>query len=86
MSLDARKQVLGVPTSSDINRPVQSQKQARSLKFWIQEEKKLYCVAKTKALISLAVTAKLMCAFVLAQAKIWFSHNAAHIYGYTVSI
>ena len=32
----------GVPTSSSINWPVQSQKQASSLKFRIQEEKKLY--------------------------------------------
>ena len=39
----------------------------------------LYCVAKTKALISFAVTAKLICAFVYAQAKIGFSHDAAHI-------
>ena len=33
-------------------------------------------VAKTKALIS---TAKLICVFVFAYAKIWFSHNAAHL-------
>ena len=36
-------------------------------------------VAKTKALISLAVTAKLICVFVFAYAKIRFSHDAAHI-------
>ena len=35
-------------------------------------------IAKTKALISCAVTAQLICAFVFAQAKIWFSHDAAH--------
>ena len=29
-------------TRSDINRPVQSQKMVRSLKFWIKEEEKLY--------------------------------------------
>ena len=34
---------------------------------------------KTKALISFAVTAKLICVFVFAYAKRWFSHNAAHI-------
>ena len=34
---------------------------------------------KTKALISFAVTAKLICAFVFAQAKIQFSHEAAHL-------
>ena len=38
MSRDARKPVFGFPTRSDTNRPVQSQKQARSLKFckWIE--------------------------------------------------
>ena len=36
-------------------------------------------VAKTKALISFAVTAKLICAFVFAYADCWFSHGAAHI-------
>ena len=34
-------------------------------------------VAKTKALISFAVTAKLICVFVFAYAKIRFSHVAA---------
>ena len=36
-------------------------------------------VAKTKALISFAVIAKLICIFVFAYAKIWFSHVAAHM-------
>ena len=36
-------------------------------------------VAKTKALISFAVTAKLICAFVFAYADCWFSHVVAHI-------
>ena len=35
------------------------------------------CVAKTKALISFAVTAKLICAFVFANADCWFAHAAA---------
>ena len=35
-------------------------------------------VAKTKALISFAVTAKLICVFVYAYAKSRFSHDAAH--------
>ena len=34
---------------------------------------------KTKALISFAVTAKLICVFVFAYAKSRFSHNEAHI-------
>ena len=36
-------------------------------------------IAKTKALISCAVTAQLICVFVFAYAKSRFSHNEAHI-------
>ena len=36
-------------------------------------------VAKTKALISFAVTAKLICIFVFVYADCWFSHVAAHL-------
>ena len=36
-------------------------------------------VAKTKALINFAVTAKLICAFVFAYADYWFSHAAAQM-------
>ena len=36
-------------------------------------------VAKTKALISFAVTVKLICVFVFAYAKKLFSHNEAHL-------
>ena len=35
-------------------------------------------VAETKALISCAATAQLICAFVFAYAKGCFSHDAAH--------
>ena len=35
--------------------------------------------AKTKALISCAVTAQLICAFVFAYAECLFPHDAAHI-------
>ena len=34
-------------------------------------------MSKTKALISFAVTAKLICVFVFAYADCWFSHDAA---------
>ena len=37
-------------------------------------------MAKTKALISFAVTAKLICVFVFAYAKGRFSHDAAHLF------
>ena len=36
-------------------------------------------VAKTKGLISFAVTAKLICAFVFANADCWFSYAAVQI-------
>ena len=36
-------------------------------------------VAKTKALISFLVTVKLICVFVFAYEKRWFSHDEAHI-------
>ena len=36
-------------------------------------------VAKTKALISFAVTTKLVCVFVFVYAKSQFSHNEVHI-------
>ena len=38
-------------------------------------------VAKTKALISFVVTAKLICVFFFAFAKIRFSHNEAQKFG-----
>ena len=37
-------------------------------------------VAKTKALISFAVTAKLICPFVFAYADCWYSHAATQFY------
>ena len=38
--------------------------------------------AKTKALISFGVTAKLICVFVFAYAKSRFSHDVAHFINY----
>ena len=37
-----RKPTTWVPTRSDTNQAVQSQKQARSLKFWVYVEEELY--------------------------------------------
>ena len=42
-------------------------------------EEGLYYVAKTKKLISCAVTAQLICVFVFAFAKNWFSYDVAHL-------
>ena len=72
-----RKPAIGSMTRSDTNQPVQSQKIARSLKFGFENKRDctIY-VAKTKVLISFA---KLICAFVFAYAKCWFSHEMACI-------
>ena len=55
----------------------------RWLKAWnFVFRKKRYCtiqVAKAKALISFAVTAKLICVFVFAYANCWFSHAGAQM-------
>ena len=64
MSHLIRKPTMWFLNKSDTNRAVQSQKQARSSKFWIYEKEEVYYpLAKTKALISFAVTAKLICVF-----------------------
>ena len=66
--------LVGKPTMwllnrSDTNRPVQSQKMARGLKFRIYEEEELYYPCKeNKGAEPLAVTAKLICVFVFAYA------------------
>ena len=75
-------------TRSDTNQLVWSQKQARSMKFQIEEEEGLYYLwSENKGTDQLrsycedrfAVTAKLICAFVFAYANCWFSHGAVHI-------
>ena len=35
-------------------------------------------MAKTKVLMSIVITAQLICGFVFAYAKSWFSHDDAH--------
>ena len=65
-------------TRTDTNQPVQSQKKVKSFKFQIHEEEGFtICVAKTKALISCAVTVQLICAFVFTYANCYFSFVAA---------
>ena len=74
-----RKPTFWFQTWSDTNRAVQPQKMARGFgfrKYWDCSIR----VAKTKALISFAVTAKLICVFVFAYAKRWFSRDAAQFY------
>ena len=63
---------------SDTNQAELSQKQGRSFEF-MKKIKCTICVAKTKALISFAVTTKLICVLVAAYADCWFSHMVAEI-------
>ena len=72
------KPTMWFPNRSNTNRPVQAQKQARSLKFWSQVEEELYYPSSENKGAD-QVTAKLICAFVFAYADCWFSHGAAHI-------
>ena len=64
--LNVRKPVSGFSTRSNTNRAVQPQKMDRGLKL----VKRLHSlIAKTKALISFRVTAKLVCIFVFTCCK-----------------
>ena len=68
-------------------RPGPTQTRLYSYRRWLETgnfefRKKRDCtihVAKTKALISFALTTKLICVFVFAYAKSPFSHNVAHL-------
>ena len=71
-----RKPTFWFPTWSDTNRVAQPQKISRDLDFGFGKKRDCTIrVAKTKALISFADTAKLICIFVFAYAKCWFSHD-----------
>ena len=68
-----RKQVFKFPTRSDTNRAVQSLNMVRGLKFGFRKQRDCtFYVAKTKVLISCAVTAQLICVFVLHLQKAGF--------------
>ena len=81
-----RKPLIWFPNRFDTNRAVQTQKMpARDWKFWILQVEELYIhEAKTKALISFTVSAKLICTFVFAYAECWFSPDAAHIMRFSI--
>ena len=71
-----RKQTILVPTRSDTNRTVQSQKMV------MEKVEELYypCIENKGAdQLRSSVTAKLICAFVFAYADCWFSHAAVHV-------
>ena len=71
-----RKPHSGFPTRSDTKTGCTSTEDGKMLE--ISDAGTSY-EAKTKALISFAVTAKLICVFVFAYAKSRFSHNEAQI-------
>ena len=74
------KPTIWVPTRSDTNQPVQSQKMVRGWKFWIEKVEELYYSCST-------VSAKLICVFVFAYANCLFSHAAAQmVFDYVVLI
>ena len=74
MSLCMRKPTIWVPTRSDRNRAVQSQKQARRALELLDSRRRVIVlsvtVVKTVVLISCAVTAQLICAFVFLHMQI----------------
>ena len=74
-----RKPKFWLPTWSDTNQAVQLQKIARGLKLRNKKVGGLYYMYLYMEHISFAVTAKLICAFVFAYAKRWFSNDAAQI-------
>ena len=77
--------LMGKPTMwflnrSDINRAVQPQKIARSLKFPIYEEEELYFPSsENKGTNQLRVYREADLLFVFASANCWFSHEVAQI-------
>ena len=65
---------------TDYTQPVQLQKVARSIKFWMKKEEGLYYpCSENKGMDQLRGYAKLVCTFVFAYTKYWFSHDTAHI-------
>ena len=80
MSRGARKLVLGVSDQVRNKLTCAGTEESQKLEIWdLRRLNFTIRVAKTKALISFAVTAKLICVFVFAYAKIPFSHDAAHM-------
>ena len=77
MSLCVRKPTIWVPTRSDTNRPVQSQKMVRGWKFWIWKLEELYYQSSEN---KGADQLRSICTFVFTFADCWFSHAAAHFH------
>ena len=63
-----RNQQSGFPTKLDKNRPVQSQKQARTLKIWILKEEEMYYLCRENN------GADQLCSNCTADLRLLFSH------------
>ena len=77
---NARKSVIRI--SNQVQHiPVYTHSEKKNITFEIMvtctSRRGIDCVAKTKALISCAVTAQLICAFVFTLAEIWVSYDPA---------
>ena len=63
----------GLRPGKNTNQPIESQKIARSFKFRMKEEERLYYpCSENKGVICFAVTVKLICVFVFAYEDCWF--------------
>ena len=69
------KPTIWFPKGSDTNQAVQSQRQARSLKFWIKEEEEVYYLCSENKGADGYREADLR----LIYADCWFSHREAQI-------
>ena len=81
MSRFMGKPTLWFPNRSDVNRPVQAQKRARSLEFRIEVEEELYYLSsENKGADQLRGYREAdLRLFFFAYADCWFSHEAAYI-------
>ena len=77
LSCDTRKPVFGV--SDQVKHKTACASTEDGWKLEILDLRRRGIVLSTKALNSFAVTAKLICAFVFAKAKIRFSHDVAQL-------
>ena len=76
-----RKPTILIPTRSDINHGCTITEEGYKLEVSDIRRRRngTIRIAQTKALISFAVTAKLICAFVFAYADCLFSHAASQL-------
>ena len=81
LSLVKRKPTFWFPTWSDTNQAVQLQMMARGLKFRKKEEEGLHYPCRENKGAD-----QLICFFVFAYAKCWFSHDAAQLLKEIISV